>query len=321
MRLLVWSVAAIDAGKHAPLLIREVSVRVADELGRHRADYGPVGAGERAMRRVLPWSRRQGNEMAGEEVRFGVVYEAYRYWAVRWKEWLSVTIVFGLLGGLLAAIPFVAGNMILKGMLGQIPKGGEHYLAALPIRIPVWGLATAVMWALDVGVFKTAFRHLGGEPFEISDLISGLRLFWVFLLPAVFAQAVSSLAAAGALMLLTWPAVYLLKLAIEPFVAAPLLFVLPLMADKGWNLRKASRSSLAATGSRFLGYGAVYWLLQAVPYGTPLLLLLVTELAPLEGVAAFVLSVVFMPLPYIGVALLYKGRFPDPTPPPFLAES
>jgi hypothetical protein len=256
--------------------------------------------------------------MGGDEVRFGVIYEAYRYWTMRWKKWLGITIVFCLLVGVVAAIPAMAGSMVLVRVFGHVPKGGEHYWACLLMWIPVATLTTAASWALGVGVYRSAFRQLRGERLDNKDLVSCLSLFWVFLLPALLTQAAGYLATGCALTWLSWPAAFLLNQAVQPFVAAPFLFALPLMADKGCGLREACTRSLAATGPRFLAYGAVYWLLQAVPYGTPYLLLLVQQLAPLEPFAALVIATVFMPLPYIGVALLYRDRFPAPVAPPVL---
>ncbi|MEO6723918.1 MAG: zinc-ribbon domain-containing protein [Blastocatellia bacterium] len=171
-------------------------------------------------------------------VRWGEwIGEGWQMFADKWQVWVGqMLIVF--LAFALSVVPLflmVIGAILRASQTGQpleLPAMFFPFAAAMAV---VGGLGGAFLW---VGLHRTAFKQLRGEPISVRDLFSGGDVF---------------LPVAGAFIVIQILTVLGFSLCIFPaFVVAGMLhFAMPLIVERRLSIGEAISASYNATKSNW----------------------------------------------------------------------
>lgn len=225
-------------------------------------------------------------------VRIGAIGEAWELFKEKMSTWVLIILVYlacamgiGIVSNLMA--------LALRSAMGMSaqPQKPEELAGFFMITILQQIVTQSIMAILVVGMFRTAIRQVRGLPIQVSDLFSAADVW----LTAIVATFLVGLATVGGLLIFIIGALY---------IAARLMFTLPLIADARLKATDAMALSWRALGGQVF---MAWWfsLVVAIVSGI--------------GILACGIGILFtMPLMSLSYAVLYRDFF---LPQPGLAES
>lgn len=205
-------------------------------------------------------------------------------------------------------------------------KTTSDYLLSVLIQSPMTILASTLIWSLDLGFTQLALCQIRGIQRAESKLASYLHRFWQFL-PAAILTHIGATITLLLIFKIVGNYTRLVSMLIHPVFGAFLLYVLPLMSDRKMKIKESVSLSVMATKGWPVACIGVYWCLQMVTtLGIAACYIPASSrLGSSLNIVAF-LSIVgalwLSPIPFIGVAILYRKQFGDPEPaaPPVMVE-
>ncbi len=217
-------------------------------------------------------------------VRWGEwIGEGWQMFAEQWQAWVVHILVFGLIM-LIPIVPFyvlIFATSILTSRQ-ENPAPPVAFFAFFPIFILIIMLLTSFLMG---GAYRSAFKQLRGERFQLRDLFSAGDC-WGRILGATLLMVI--LTSIGAILCI-----------IPAFIVAGLFFfTIPLIVERNLGVTDAMRASYEVTRQNLLMFTLFAFVIQL--------------LASAGGLACYVGLLVTYPLFFTITAVAYRDCFGVP---------